>query len=226
MLPSVPGGRSLALAAAPVCALRPAGGPLGPLRPAAIHCKMRQKTYLFAVTLQPFQVNCEANISMQNLTLGLEFEIERPQQEIGSLRRKTRKNLKIQSRSCCKTAQLGNFLMFQCGTLSVHTSVLINEYFTWAQRGTCHPLEGRALAKGSPVQRGRIGAAARSPLPAPPTPSVALRPLGPRRPASAYWWRVKKMKRWENLAGEPPDVGRYTHADELCMKREIVGFVF
>lgn len=67
-------------------------------------------------------------------------------------------------------------------------------FFTWAQCGARHPLEGRALAKGSPVQRGRIGTAARSPLPAPPTPSVALRPLGPRRPASAYWWGVEGTK--------------------------------
>lgn len=113
--------------------------------------------------------------------------------------------MKIQSSSWCKTAQLGNFLVFQCVTVSLHSSVLIHDYFTWAESGARHPLEGRALAKGSPVQRGRIGAAARSPLPAPPTPSVALRPLGPRRPAAAYWWREKKMNRWESFAGEPPN---------------------
>lgn len=77
--------------------------------------------------------------------------------------------------------------MLQCVTLSVHSSALINEYFTWAESSARHPLEGRALAKSSPVQRRWISAAARTPLPAPPTPSVALRPLGPRRPATAYW---------------------------------------
>lgn len=45
---------------------------------------------------------------------------------------------------------------------------------TWAQRGAGHPLEGRALTEGSSIQRGRIGAAAGTPLPAPPTLSIAL----------------------------------------------------
>lgn len=45
VLSSVPGGRSLTLAAAPVCALRPTGGPLGPFCPAAIHCNMQEKSW-------------------------------------------------------------------------------------------------------------------------------------------------------------------------------------
>lgn len=44
VLSSVPGGRSLTLATAPVCALRPTGGPLGPFRPATIHCNMQEKS--------------------------------------------------------------------------------------------------------------------------------------------------------------------------------------
>lgn len=66
---------------------------------------------------------------------------------------------------------------------------------TWAQCGAGDPLEGRALAEGSSIQRGRIGAAACAPLPAPPTLSVALWPFSPRGPASAHWRRG--TSRWQ-----------------------------
>ena len=58
---------------------------------------------------------------------------------------------------------------------------------TWTQCGARHSLEWWAFAELPAVERRRVGAAARPPLPAPPTPSVALRPLGPRRPAAAHW---------------------------------------
>lgn len=82
-----------------------------------------------------------------------------------------------------------------------------DEYFilTWAQCGAGHSLEGRALTEGSSIQRGGIGAAACSSLPAPPTPSITLWPFSPRRPTSAHWWRntpthTQSEQAWQLIA--------------------------
>lgn len=76
----------------------------------------------------------------------------------------------------CKIAHLENFLIFQCVfTLSKNVNNA-EEYviFTWAQCGAGHSLEGWALTEGSSIQRGRIGAAACSSLPTPPTLSITV----------------------------------------------------
>lgn len=86
----------------------------------------------------------------------------------------------------CRTASLcfliekksiWDVLIFQhVATLSTRVVNNADEYviFTWAQCSAGHSLEGRALTEGSSIQRGRIGTAARSSLPTPPTLSITL----------------------------------------------------
>ena len=109
------------------------------------------------------------------------------------------KRFKIHPGTPCKMAHLGNFLIFQCVT-TLSEDVINNTdecvIFTWAQCGAGHSLEGWALTEGSSVQRGRVGAAASSALPAPPAPGVTLRPLSPRRPTSAHWQRHRGQSEW------------------------------
>lgn len=60
-------------------------------------------------------------------------------------------------------------------------------YWTWTQSGACCFLNALALAEGSTVEWGRIGAGPRTLLKAPPTPAVTHWPLSPGRPATIHW---------------------------------------
>lgn len=76
-----------------------------------------------------------------------------------------------------RTRRTGNSLMVKCSTTLPEDVISnTNEYviFTWAKCGAGHSLEGWAFTEGSSIQRGRIGAAACSSLPAPPTASITL----------------------------------------------------
>lgn len=64
--------------------------------------------------------------------------------------------------------------------------------FTWAEWVAGQLLDTLTLADGTAIERGGVRAAASAFLVATPTAAVAHRPLGPRRPATVDWNRLKK----------------------------------
>lgn len=60
-------------------------------------------------------------------------------------------------------------------------------YWTWTQSGASYFLNTLALAEGTTVEWGRIGAGPRTLLKASPASAVTHWPLGPGRPASVHW---------------------------------------
>ena len=74
-------------------------------------------------------------------------------------------------------------------------------YWTWTQSGACYFLNALALAEGTTVEWGRIGAGPRTLLKAPPASAVTHWPLSPGRPASIHW---KAREKVYDSIGKPP----------------------
>lgn len=83
-------------------------------------------------------------------------------------------------------------------------------YWTWTQSGASYFLNALALAEGTTVEWGRIGAGPRTLLKASPASAVTHWPLSPGRPASIHW--KAREKAYDSISKPPWSSQRY-----LCL---------